>query len=122
MIHSAPDELQDGLLKVRRSAEDNQVWLAFDGELDLSNVETAELALIQALGSGKEVLVDLRALEFVDSTGVALLVTVLRRDGSERLSFIPSDSLEVRRLLQLTGLDQWMRVSDPATYTTFPAA
>jgi anti-anti-sigma factor len=122
LIHSTQTELRDGLLRVRRSAEGRRVRLSLDGELDLANARTAELALAEALDSGKEVLVDLRELEFLDSTGVALLVAAMRGQGGERLSFLPSDSLEVCRLLRLTGIDQWMRVGDPAAYGSLPAA
>jgi anti-sigma B factor antagonist len=109
--------IQDGLLTVQQLDEGAQLRLSLRGELDLSNVETAEAALTEALASSKKVLVDLGSLEFLDSTGIALLVAALQRTDAERLSFLPSKSSGVSRLLGLTGLDKRM-----ARSTTGPAS
>lgn len=101
---SNENQEQDGLLVVEEAAEPGRIRLALRGELDLSNVTTAEAALLRAFASGEEVLVDLGELEFLDSTGVSLLVMALRLKETG-LSFLPSDSPEVDRLLSLTGLD-----------------
>jgi len=103
--------IQDGLLTVHRLDEGAQLRLALHGELDLANADTAEMALTEALASDKKVLVDLGSLEFLDSTGIALLVAALRRNDAERLSFLPSNSSGVRRLLDLTGLAKRMPIS-----------
>jgi anti-anti-sigma factor len=100
--------IEDGLLTVEQLDEGAQLRLSLRGELDLSNVETAEAALTEALASSKKVLVDLGSLEFLDSTGIALLVGALQRNDAERLSFVPSKSSGVTRLLSLTGLDKRM--------------
>jgi anti-anti-sigma factor len=103
--------LEDGLLTVRQLDEGLQLRLSLRGELDLSNAEIAETALNEAFASDKKILVDLGRLEFLDSTGIALLVTALGRPDAERLSFLPSESSGVRRLLNLTGLDRRMVIS-----------
>jgi anti-sigma B factor antagonist len=95
-------EVQDGLLIVRRELDAAGMRVALLGELDLANVRTAESVLQEALDSGNELLVDLAKLEFIDSTGLSLLVMALRR-AEGRVSFLPSDSESVRRLLSLTG-------------------
>ena len=108
------DSTQDGLLSVHRLDEGLQLRLALRGELDLSNAKTVELALEEAFDTDKKILVDLGRLEFLDSTGIALLVAALGRPDAERLSFVPSQSSGVRRLLSLTGLDKRMPVSTVA--------
>ncbi|HWT89853.1 MAG TPA: STAS domain-containing protein, partial [Solirubrobacterales bacterium] len=75
----------------------------------MATAPTLETVLEEVLASGKEVLLDLGELEFLDSTGVTLLVMALRQKSSARLSFLPSKADEVGRLLELTGLDQRMR-------------
>ena len=116
--------IRDGLLTVQRLDEGAQLRLSLHGELDLSNVKTAEAALTEALASSKKVLVDLGSLEFLDSTGIALLVAALQRNDAERLSFVPSKSSGVRRLLGLTGLDKRMARSTtgaPRSVSPLPA-
>lgn len=113
--------VKDGLLTVSRFDEGAQICVAVRGELDLSNAATLEAALAEAIDSGKKILIDLSRLEFLDSTGVALIVRALQRRDAERFSFLPSRSNGVRRLLSLTGLDQRMAISSPGEeITTLP--
>lgn len=107
-IHS---ETQDGPLTVRTILDGERIRLSLVGELDLSNAPTVESALEDAYGEGKDVLVDLGPLEFLDSTGIALLVEALGGSEAARLSFIPSESDAVRRLLNMTGLDQRLPIA-----------
>jgi len=101
-------EVRDGPLVVHQVVAPDSVRLALHGELDLSNAKTVELTLAEAFGSGKGVVVDLGKLEFLDSTGVSLLVTALGRPDAGKLSFLPSASPEVTRLLEMTGLAERM--------------
>lgn len=118
---SLSEGIQDGLLTVIRLDEGTRVRLALRGELDLSNAPTVESALAEAIDSGKQVLIDLDQLEFLDSTGVALIVRTLNRSDAERFSFLPSQSRGVRRLFSLTGLDQRMVLSSQTDAVTLPS-
>jgi len=115
---------QDGLLTVSRTDEGAFVRIALAGELDLSNLPTLEETLDGAIKSGKKVLVDLHRLEFLDSTGLALIVRMLARRDAERFSFVPSNSGSVRRLFSLTGLDERMVVdtAGEGSVPSLPAA
>lgn len=104
-------EVQDGLLTVRKALDGECVRLTLTGEMDLSNVQTVETALEEACAEDRKVLVDLGPLEFLDSTGISLLVRVLGGSEAARLSFLPSESSNVSRLLNMTGLDQRMPLS-----------
>lgn len=105
--------VQDGPLTIRLVDEGRRLRLALQGEIDLSNAKTAEAQLMGAFESGKKILVDLGKLEFLDSTGIALLVMALRRPDAARLSFLPSETAGVRRLLNLTGLDAKLPFAAP---------
>lgn len=102
-------QVHDGLLTVQRTSEGERLRVAFSGEMDLANAETAGLTLREALSSPKSVVVDLAKLEFLDSTGIAMLVNAMR-EGGERLSFLPSRHAAVTRILNLTGLDERMKL------------
>jgi anti-sigma B factor antagonist len=104
-------EIQNGLLLVRQTQEAESTRLTLHGELDLANAHSLELTLQEALHRGGDVVVDLGELEFIDSTGITLLVMALRGPHAEQLSFLPSESPEVCRLLSLTGLDQRLGLS-----------
>jgi len=103
-------KVHDGLLAVQQTSEGSRLRIALEGEMDFANTETAATTLREALLCGKDVVVDLGRLEFLDSTGIAMLVAAMR-DGGERLSFLPSRHEAVCRLLGLTGLDGRMNLA-----------
>jgi stage II sporulation protein AA (anti-sigma F factor antagonist) len=78
------------------------------GELDMSNVETIEAELGGVIATAAAVLVfDLSALEFIDSSGIALLLRAAEKVGRIELRN-PSDI--VRRVIQATGLSDVLHV------------
>jgi anti-sigma B factor antagonist len=107
-------EIADGTLVVRSREDGDTRVIAFAGELDLANAGTAETALEGSLADATTpVVVDMRELEFIDSTGIALLVSALgRNEDGVRISFIPSDSPAVTRVLELTGLAERLPLAE----------
>lgn len=79
------------------------------GELDLSTAPELEGPLEAALDGGEgSVLIDLSQCEFIDSTGIALIVRAWQRldgDGNGRGLVICSHNEQVRRVLEITGLE-----------------
>ena len=79
------------------------------GELDLSTAPDLERPLEEALERGEgAILVDLSECEFIDSTGIALIVRAQQRlesDGTGRPLVVCSYNDQVRRVLDITGLD-----------------
>ncbi len=82
------------------------------GELDLSTASDLEGPLEEAVASHDgSVLIDLTDCEFIDSTGIALIVRAWQRldnsadgEGSGRV-VICSANDQVRRVLEITGLE-----------------
>jgi anti-anti-sigma factor len=82
------------------------------GELDLGTAGDLESPLEEAIASGDAlVLIDLSQCEFIDSTGIAMIVRAWQRldrsaqgDGSGRV-VICSQNDQVRRVLEITGLE-----------------
>jgi len=84
------------------------------GELDLSSASDLEPALEEAVAAGDaSVLIDLSECEFIDSTGIALIVRAWQRidsaaDGEgegEGRMVICCGNHQVRRVLEITGLE-----------------
>jgi anti-sigma B factor antagonist len=103
-----------GLLAVGVFDDAGNRVIQVSGELDLATVPSLEQELDAALKSPvSAVVVDLSELEFIDSTGIAVLVRAMGVDnGSERLRFVPSRSDGVNRVLEMTGVAERMRLAD----------
>jgi anti-sigma B factor antagonist len=85
------------------------------GELDQATAPQLSEALQQVIDGGKgAVLVDLSDCEFIDSTGLAVLVhareELTAADGRDFAICCPNS--QVRRLLEITGIDTAMGMFD----------
>jgi anti-anti-sigma factor len=81
------------------------------GDLDLATVDTLDSALRQAENSHELVVLDLRQVPFMDSSGLhALIAADLRmRERDGRLVVVQGGD-QIRRLLGLTGADTQLEV------------
>jgi anti-sigma B factor antagonist len=99
---------------VRRNGA--SAWVRPVGELDLETVHRVEEALsgLRAEGCGTLVL-DLRALTFMDSTGLRLAIrwdTAAREDGFS-FAIVPGADV-VQRVFRVTGMAEHLLIADPA--------
>jgi anti-sigma B factor antagonist len=88
--------------------------LALSGELDLASSPTLEQELDRALEAGtSQLIVDLRELEFMDSTGLSVIVKAHQRVEEAGGQFgVVKGSTQVQRLLSLTGVAERITVAD----------
>lgn len=102
-MNPAPFEAKVGDL------EDGVRTISVRGELDLSTAPDLETPLDQALENDEgSVLIDLTQCEFIDSTGIALIVRAWQRlqgDNNGRTLVLCSQNDQVRRVLEITGLE-----------------
>jgi anti-sigma B factor antagonist len=84
------------------------------GELDQATAPQLRSALGDALGVAETpVLVDLSDCGFIDSTGLSLLVEAKRRLAEDDRRFaVCCPDPDVRRLLELTGIDEAVGLFD----------
>jgi len=85
------------------------------GELDMSTAPDVERAFEDALAAGcRRLIVDLRNLAFMDSTGLVLLTRWdigARRDGYD-MTLIQGRE-PIHRLFEVTGLDRQFTFEEP---------
>jgi anti-sigma B factor antagonist len=76
------------------------------GELDLSTIPRMEVPLLGEL-SHRAVIVDLSALSFIDSSGIAVLIKAFRAaEGNGRMHTVIASGSQVERVLRLAGIDR----------------
>ena len=94
---------------------EGSAWvLAANGELDLRTSPELEQALDRAWASGAElVILDLRQIEFMDSTGLRVLLSAHQRaqETGRRFALVRGTD-QVERVLTLTGVRDLLTVVD----------
>ena len=93
----------------------DRTWVRPIGELDLDTAPLLDEELRAARADGADRLVlDMRALTFMDSTGLRLIIrwdTAARGEGFE-FAIVPGIEV-VQRVFRLTGMDEHLSLADP---------
>jgi len=98
--------------------EDTWQWVRLPEHLDLAAIRNDVLLVDQVLADGRHCLLQLNKVEFIDSTGVGLLIRLhkkIRATGSQLILLDPSPA--VKRALALMHLQDFF-----ATATNFDSA
>ena len=92
--------------------------LTLRGELDLATAPELEQLVNERLDAGQPVVVDLRRLQFMDSSGIRVLVAAharAKRVGSRITVVRPEPGSVVAKIVEVAGIDGELDiVDDPA--------
>lgn len=105
--------VEDVGLRVDREVDPaGAVLIRLDGELDLRSAPHLRAAMVEVFADHPpdgtpEVVIDLSGLSYADSAGLSMLVAAHKRaDGGGGAVRLRSPSRSLRRLLEISGLDQ----------------
>ncbi len=105
----------DERLSIEAKREGQRTVLCLRGELDLENARLLQRALETAdVKEASTVLVDLRGLQFMDSTGLRELLTAhqrLQERGAELV--VTGASVQVERLFSVTQVSKHLKMVAP---------
>jgi len=95
-------------LNIRSEQEGNVCSVVLEGEVDVYTAPRLKEELVSLIEGGcKNVIVDLQGVGFIDSSGLGVLVSALRRarerDGAVRIVCTRDNVLKIFRI---TGLDK----------------
>lgn len=97
-------------LQSKLTVENERTVLAVSSDIDIASAAEFRGEIERALASGKPVVIDLSACNYLDSTGISTLVGAHNADA--QLSVIASR--HVAKLLDIVGLTKLLNVT-PAT-------
>lgn len=84
-------------------------FLYVSGELDIATSDDLREALRDGAEAGERVVVDLSSLDFMDSTGLRVLIEAQSRSRAAGVEFrITGPQGAVARLLRVTGAEQFL--------------
>jgi anti-sigma B factor antagonist len=102
----AADLLRVGRLSVRSDRDGVLHTIRVEGELDLATAEDLERELVRVEGTdAQSIVLDLSDLDFIDSTGVRILIKAHARSRADanRLALLRGPKA-VQRVFELTGI------------------
>jgi len=113
---AAGESMRMNFAATTRIEPDETVVVGFAGVLDLETIRSAEAALADAEAHRpKRIVVDLSEVEFIDSTGLRLIVSAdarLRRDG--RMLELVKGPDRVHRVFRMTLMNERLAFIDHA--------
>jgi anti-sigma B factor antagonist len=83
----------------------SKVALRLTGEIDLSNAQDLKSALEAGIEEGGAILLDVRDLTFIDSTGIHVWVQAAKALKDRGCLLIHGEQKQLSRLLDLIGVD-----------------
>jgi anti-sigma B factor antagonist len=101
--------IERGLLTILSEPHSTAALVTVRGEMDGSNARDLEDELIRLDKEGRsQIVLDVSRLEFIDSTGLAVLVRAHRRIERDHhiLILVRPQGLQVVRAFELSGLDE----------------
>jgi anti-sigma B factor antagonist len=99
--------------RVTREVVGSSVTLVLEGELDLSTTPILEQALAEEARNGRHVVVDLDALDFIDSSGIVVLVQATKAARANRHALtMTRGSAPVRRVIDACMLGDFLPFTD----------
>jgi anti-sigma B factor antagonist len=108
----APEPPSFAIQTGRRGKES---FVELSGELDLSTAPQLRETLVAIISEDRprRLVLDLSNLIYLDSTGLSVFVTAHQRAGAESIEFsLANPNASIRRLLQITALDQVFVIVD----------
>ncbi len=105
-------------LSVTTSDHNGATLVHVDGEIDLLTAPQLERELTEATDKANDLIVDLRDVEFMDSTGVGVLVRTSRKFTSESSMHLICGPGPVRRVIDVSGLSSFINVVEDLDSTS----
>lgn len=98
---------------VRRSLDGDTCVVTPEGEVDLSTTDEVREELLAAAAEAATVVLDLRSVAFIDSSGIRLLVEIQRLADAQGTGFLVVRGADhVQRLFDLAGLTSRLTLID----------
>jgi anti-sigma B factor antagonist len=94
---------------------DGRAHVTLRGELDLATAPELEQLLNVRIDDSQDVVVDLRGLEFMDSSGIRVLVAAharAGRAGTQLFVVRPEPASAVAKIVEVAGLDRELNILD----------
>lgn len=102
-------------LNIESEEKEDLVVLKAKGEVDVYTAPALKEAVLAALAKANSIAFDLSETSYIDSTGLSVLIGALKRTKSQDgRVVILNPHPNVRKILEITGLDRALPIEDHA--------
>ena len=99
--------IKEAKVQIKHRIYENTLYVVLSGELDEHSAYTARINLdeIFDMPKFKQIIIDLSELDFMDSTGIGVLIGRYKRMKDKQIPiFICNPSTHAERIFKMTGL------------------
>lgn len=98
-------------MQIKNRLYNNTLYISLSGELDemCANFTRSELDTLLGTTTAKQIVIDLSELEFMDSTGIGVLIGRYKKMKANNIPiFICNPNKHIEKIFQMTGLYEIM--------------
>ncbi|HVI38479.1 MAG TPA: STAS domain-containing protein [Gaiellales bacterium] len=99
-------------LETATTTSDGRATVVLTGTLDISTIDQALRELAGARAEAPAVVIDMRQIDFIDSSGLSVIAQTARQatETGFTLSVVPNQ--QARRLMEITGIASHVHIED----------
>ena len=98
-------------LELEHTSVDGETVITVRGEIDMATAPQVRDLLDELVAAGaRRIVLDCRALEVLDSSGIGVLISARNRLGAEGTIVLDSPPPHVRKVLEITGVSSHLSV------------
>lgn len=105
------------MLEMKRERHGGATVLSLSGEVDLHVSTELRQAILEELSGGRDVLIDLQGVGYIDSSGIASMIEGYQRARQSGRRFalarVPDSAMRVLRIAQLDRVFLMLETLDP---------
>ena len=99
-------------LQLESRETDDGASVTVRGEVDMATAPQLRDALDELVdGGASRILLDCRGLDFLDSSGIGVLIAVRKRLGDDGSLTLEAPPAHVRKVLELTGVSEHVTIT-----------
>jgi anti-sigma B factor antagonist len=99
-------------LRATATSSGGRVTVALAGTLDISTMDHALHELGEVSGDASALVIDLRGLDFVDSSGLSVIARTALQAGEAGVTVTVIPNQTLRRLMEITGIASHLHLED----------
>jgi anti-sigma B factor antagonist len=98
-------------LELESRTSDGAATIVVRGEIDMATAPQLRERMMEVVDAGvTSISVDCRGLEFLDSSGIGVLIAVRKRLGDDGVLTLEAPPAHVRKVLELTGVTEHVTI------------